>query len=72
MDAEWLSKFSQEFREFGMMMNENMRRIQISQDNKIEELMQPMKDSLLTLIEAQHDQALQREELQFYNKNAIK
>ena len=68
MDAEQLSKFSQEFREFGMMMNENMRRVQISQENKIEELMQPMKDSLLTLIEAQRDQALQREELQEIKK----
>ena len=68
MDAERLSKFYQEFREFGMMMNENMRRIQISQENKIEELMQPMKDSLLTLIEVQRDQALQREELQEIKK----
>ena len=50
------------------MMNENMRRIQISQENKIEELMQPMKNSLLTLIEAQRDQALQREELQEIKK----
>ena len=68
MDAECLSKFSQEFREFGMMMNENMRRIQISQENKIEELMQPMKNSLITLIEAQHDQASQKEEIQEIKK----
>ena len=67
-DAEWLSGFSEEFREFAMLMNENMLRMQISQENKMEELMQPMKNSLMTLIEAQCDHALQEEEIQEIKK----
>ena len=63
-EEERLSKFSLEFREFGMMVNENMQRFQIRQENKIEELIRPMKDSLITLVEVQNDQVKQKEEIQ--------
>ena len=67
-DAEWLSGFSEEFRDFAMLMNENMLRMQISQENKMEELMQPMKKSLMTLIKAQRDHSLQEEEIREMKK----